>query len=85
MGEVVRRVLAERAVAGIFVEGGATAMALVQALDWKRLVAQRELAPGVVALRAPGDANPVLVIKPGSYAWPEEVYRLCSTPGDQVI
>jgi len=48
-------------------------MALVQELGWPRLLVEREFAPGVVGLRPTDQAGPLVVIKPGSYPWPEEL------------
>ncbi len=73
LAAVVKRVLEQQEVDSLLVEGGATAMALVQALGWPRLVVEREFAPGVVGVRPASRASPLLVIKPGSYSWPTEV------------
>ena len=66
---LVTRGCAER----ICAEGGATAAALAARLRWRRLRVVGELAPGVVALAPGRAATPVLVVKPGSYRWPESV------------
>lgn len=76
LATAVQRVLEQQTVEGIFVEGGATAAALVRTLGWKRLVVQGELRPGVVLMHALETTGPVLVTKPGSYAWPQEICRL---------
>jgi uncharacterized protein YgbK (DUF1537 family) len=55
----------------LWIEGGATASALIRRLGWETLDVVEELAPGVVSLRRPGLAGPVLVLKPGSYSWPD--------------
>lgn len=68
------RVLRREPVSGLFVEGGATAAAVIHRLGWTRLTVLRELAPGVVSLRADEPRAPPLTIKPGSYAWPEAVW-----------
>jgi len=36
------------------------------------------LAPGIVSLRAYGQAGPLLTMKPGSYLWPDAVWALIS-------
>jgi uncharacterized protein YgbK (DUF1537 family) len=67
---VLRRVT----VARVFAEGGATAVALARRMGWEWLSVVRELAPGVVGLRPRGtEQAPELVMKPGSYRWPESV------------
>ena len=56
----------------LFVEGGATAIALIRELGWTRLIARTPLAPGLAELE-PAEAPEVRIcIKPGSYPWPEE-------------
>ena len=71
VGQVLRR----RTVDRLFVEGGGTASALARHLKWRRMTVCREYAPGVVALRPHGRTRPVLTIKPGSYRWPEDVWK----------
>ena len=74
LAEAAERVLRREPVSGLFVEGGATAAALIHRLGWTRLTVLRELAPGVVCLRSDGPQAPPLTIKPGSYAWPEALW-----------
>jgi uncharacterized protein YgbK (DUF1537 family) len=69
---VLRRVRPAR----VFAEGGATAVALARRMGWGSFSVVRELAPGVVGLRPRGpEQAPELVIKPGSYWWPEGVRK----------
>jgi uncharacterized protein YgbK (DUF1537 family) len=72
--DAAERVLRRGPVSGLFVEGGATAAAVIHRLGWTRLTVLRELAPGVVSLRAEEPQAPPLTMKPGSYAWPEAVW-----------
>jgi hypothetical protein len=58
---------------GLAVEGGATASAIFDRLQWKRIDVLSEVIPGVVRLRAPGGR--IVVVKPGSYAWPDGFFR----------
>lgn len=52
-------------------EGGATAAAVLHALNWTKLIALPSARyPGVAALQAPG-SNTVFLMKPGSYPWPD--------------
>jgi uncharacterized protein YgbK (DUF1537 family) len=74
LADVVERVVRRQAVNGIFVEGGATAAAVIRRLGWTRLTVLREIAPGVVSLRSDAPQAPPLTMKPGSYAWPEAVW-----------
>ncbi len=73
LGECARRLVSEGRCDWIFAEGGATAGAVCRALGWTSLEVEAELATGVVVLKP--DAKVRLVIKPGSYAWPESVTR----------
>ncbi|MCW5981014.1 MAG: hypothetical protein KIT09_23230 [Bryobacteraceae bacterium] len=67
--DTAERVLKEVSISELWVEGGATASALVRRFGWRMLMVDEEIAPGVVALRPPGFDAPRLVLKPGSYRW----------------
>jgi uncharacterized protein YgbK (DUF1537 family) len=58
----------------VLLEGGATAGAVIHRLAWKRLAACQVAAPGVGALRPVGEERPLVLIKPGSYDWPAEIW-----------
>jgi len=75
LAEVVARVLERRPVAGVLLEGGATAAAVIRRQGWKRLSVRRELAPGVVEMETGEPRARLVTIKPGSYAWAEEIWR----------
>jgi uncharacterized protein YgbK (DUF1537 family) len=55
----------------VCVEGGATAALLLEALGFRRLAVACEFATGVTGVRPVGRRGPLLVLKPGSYAWPD--------------
>ena len=76
-GDLVARGTIER----ICIEGGATAAAFVRFMNWQRLVALREYDRGIVVLLPP--QTPVeMVVKPGSYDWPNDVWSTCEVrPG----
>ncbi|MCJ7544918.1 MAG: four-carbon acid sugar kinase family protein [Phycisphaerae bacterium] len=74
LAELAAAVLDRCGVKQVYVEGGATAAALARRMGWGRFAALGELAPGVVALQVLGAGGPVLTMKPGSYAWPEELW-----------
>lgn len=65
----------------VLIEGGATAAAVAQKLGWHRLAVVAAAPAGVGVLRpmpiqqaeTPPSA-PLVLIKPGSYAWPEEIW-----------
>jgi uncharacterized protein YgbK (DUF1537 family) len=75
LARLAERLLQEHAVDRLFVEGGATASAVVRRLQWSRLPVCGRHAPSVVAMQVSGRARPVLTIKPGSYPWPEAVWK----------
>ncbi len=74
LAAVVAAVLREAAPARLLLEGGATARAVIAALGWTRLRACEAVAPGIGAVRPAGADAPLLLIKPGSYAWPDGVW-----------
>jgi uncharacterized protein YgbK (DUF1537 family) len=71
LGQIAASIVSAGQCDWLFAEGGATATAVCRALGWTALEVEAELATGVVVLK-PG-APLHLVIKPGSYLWPEEV------------
>lgn len=67
MAQMAKRLVDERCPDHLVIEGGATAWATLQALGWREFTIERQIAPGVVQMRA---ANGTLVtMKPGSYPW----------------
>jgi uncharacterized protein YgbK (DUF1537 family) len=63
-----------RKVVAVLLEGGATARAVVDRLGWSRLQACQTSAQGVGVLRPVTPSGVMLIIKPGSYAWPVEIW-----------
>ena len=67
MAEMARRLVSEHCPDHLVIEGGATAWATLQALNWTEFQIIRQIAPGVVQMSA---TNGTLVtLKPGSYPW----------------
>ena len=73
LSTVVEQVLRRHPVDCLYAEGGATAVALWRRLGWKRLRVRGELATGVVCMQIAGQTRPLVTMKPGSYAWPDQV------------
>ncbi|MBS1601830.1 MAG: hypothetical protein JST42_04125, partial [Bacteroidetes bacterium] len=76
LAEAVEMILSRVTVGELVIEGGATAYAILERLGIERLVPERELAPGVVRMRAAGGAGArgsgyCVTVKPGSYPWPD--------------
>jgi len=60
----------------LLVDGGSTASALCATMGWKRFIIDGELEPGVVQMRVADDkSRQRLIVKPGSYPWPESVWQ----------
>jgi uncharacterized protein YgbK (DUF1537 family) len=78
LADVVARVLRQERVGHVLAEGGATATALARRMGWSCLSVRREVAPGVVTLRARDHGAPLLTVKPGSYAWPPQAWAWLS-------
>lgn len=74
LAESVAGILRETTVTRLLLEGGATPAAVMHAMGWTRLQVREAPAPGVSVLRPPNAAGPALFIKPGSYAWPREIW-----------
>ncbi|RPI28058.1 MAG: four-carbon acid sugar kinase family protein [Acidobacteria bacterium] len=68
LAEVAASVLTRRPVDQLWLEGGATASAVVRQMGWISLDVVGEAAPGVVQLR-PVSGGPLITVKPGSYPW----------------
>ena len=67
MAEMAKRLVSEHCPDHLIIEGGATAWATLQALNWTEFQVKQQIAPGVVQMSA---TNGTLVtLKPGSYPW----------------
>lgn len=75
LARLAEYVLRNTHVERIFAEGGATSAELVRRMGWPRLTVARELSPGVVMLAIASQQSHFLIIKPGSYIWPETILR----------
>jgi D-threonate/D-erythronate kinase len=74
LAELAASVLARSRVDQLWLEGGATASAVIRRLGWRSLTVVGELAPGVVQLR-PISRGPLITVKPGSYPLRAEQIR----------
>jgi uncharacterized protein YgbK (DUF1537 family) len=70
LAAMVANVLAQHPLGALWIEGGATAAAIVDAMKSREFDVEGTLSPGVVALKAIAAPNLRIVMKPGSYAWP---------------
>jgi uncharacterized protein YgbK (DUF1537 family) len=78
-GQMVRELLTKNTIGHLVVEGGATAAAISEAAEWTSFDVAGEWAPGVIALHPTNAPQLLFTIKPGSYSWPENLWRQLDT------
>jgi len=59
----------------LVVEGGATTSHFVRYVGWRNFTPLKEYSTGVVKLESCEKSCCTLIVKPGSYSWPENFYR----------
>jgi uncharacterized protein YgbK (DUF1537 family) len=79
LAEVVAALRARQRIDTLLLEGGATASAVCRRMAWHEFDLAGELGSGAVLVSPPA-APPLVAVKPGSYAWPDSVWRNPSTP-----
>jgi len=77
MACLVQTVIGKTAIRELFIEGGATADAILDQMEWNSLNVLGEYQAGVVRMGVPGQENPYVTSKPGSYTWPDSIWRRC--------
>jgi uncharacterized protein YgbK (DUF1537 family) len=83
LAEVAADVLRTDEIATVCIEGGATAAAVLRQLSCTRLAAVSAASlSGVGALRSVTGDGPLLLVKPGSYPWPEAVFHAAQPHAD---
>ena len=70
---VVERILSTINIDQLYIEGGATASAIIKKIGLNRFIPVEKLAPGVVKMSSGGIKNLHITIKPGSYPWPDNL------------
>ncbi len=73
MASTVVRILTRHPLEALWIEGGATAAEIVDAMKWRTFCVDGVIAAGVVSLRTLDEQDQRLIIKPGSYVWPPGV------------
>jgi uncharacterized protein YgbK (DUF1537 family) len=73
--DLVKKILNTIQIQELFIEGGATAEAVLRILGCIQFDVLAEYAPGVVQMRIAGKKEQYVTIKPGSYPWPEEIWN----------
>jgi uncharacterized protein YgbK (DUF1537 family) len=59
----------------LFIDGGATVYSIAQQLKLDKFLPHQEIAPGVIRMKVEKKPQLHVTIKPGSYSWPEEVWK----------
>ena len=67
MAEMAKLLVSRHQPDQLIIEGGATAWATLQVLGWTEFEIVRQIAPGVVQMRA--QCGTLVTMKPGSYPW----------------
>lgn len=66
-------IMHDEALQHVLVTGGATAYALFNRMGWKSLIPVEQYSPGVVRMLTEKATQPNLILKPGSYPWPNSI------------
>jgi len=72
---VVERVMFRIKIEELIIEGGATASSITEILKYKRFYPVQELAVGVIRMKVEENKDLFLTMKPGSYNWPESIWK----------
>ena len=75
MALVTRRAVEDRLVDDLMIEGGETAQAILSVLNIGSLYPVQSLAPGVTRMKVDGYHHLHVTMKPGSYGWPDLLWR----------
>lgn len=76
MGEFVAQVNNTVALEDLFIEGGATASAVLKSLKINRLMPFCELDAGIIQMKVDRFPNMKITTKPGSYKWPKDKVKI---------
>ncbi len=75
MGFLVLKILEKSDVDNLLIEGGATTSAILNQLKVKKLYPFKELDLGIIQMKVDGYPDLCITTKPGSYAWPQEIWE----------
>jgi uncharacterized protein YgbK (DUF1537 family) len=75
LAKITAEIINRTPVDELLIEGGATAHACLKAAGFTSLVPVREYARGVVWFQILGRENRQLILKPGSYEWPPQLFE----------
>jgi uncharacterized protein YgbK (DUF1537 family) len=72
---VVKKVFKRIVIKELLVEGGSTAAAIINRLNFDRFFPIGELGPGVIKMKVDAVDDLFLTLKPGSYDWPTHIWN----------
>lgn len=72
---LIEFMLTNSAVKTLLIEGGATAATIAEYFGWTRFAVTAWAPAGVGVLRPLSPNAPLVLIKPGSYPWPEKIWE----------
>jgi hypothetical protein len=75
VSKMIGKVLRSIQINELMIEGGATASHLVRYLGWRKFFVSKEYTTGVVELKSDKLPDFKMIVKPGSYSWPEELLK----------
>lgn len=75
MGFLVSKLLDKHNIDNLLIEGGATTSAILNQLRIKKLYPFKELDLGIIQMKVDGYPDLCITTKPGSYAWPQEIWE----------
>lgn len=73
MSSVVGKLLDLKLPQEIIIEGGATAFAILDELDWHCFEITDEISPGIIRMKS--NTGTHVILKPGSYQWGEILFQ----------
>jgi uncharacterized protein YgbK (DUF1537 family) len=73
---MIKEILEKVELDELLVEGGATTSNLVRYLGWSNFTPLNEYSTGVVKLKTDKNPDCKLIVKPGSYHWPDHFLSL---------
>jgi D-threonate/D-erythronate kinase len=75
LAEAAKELIDRQRIKSVLAEGGATAAAVADRCGWQRLEVVAAAPDGVGVVQSLDAMAPVLLIKPGSYPWPEKIWQ----------
>jgi len=73
--KVVEMLFRKTAIKELLVEGGSTAAAIINRLNFNSFSPIKELGPGVIKMKVDTTDDLFLTLKPGSYKWPSFIWN----------